>query len=213
MQTEILTKEVWGWGWRSISDPQFVWCKRPVCSADILSNLCQRKTKGGGKTRGGGETYHKTPPQKRFWTPPLMIRFPPPPLFTQCHSPQRKRAQTRQIPFSKASKTGFGGGALWYVFPPPPKIARYVLPPPFANSVQSMWIYTSIRSGRPGPANRPPPPNRPRDTRKACPRGSKRCFLNGVFQSGVFRGWSGSARVEGTKMLENNGVFKQSLSL
>ena len=49
--------------------------------------ISQRKTKGGGKLRGGGETYHKSPPQKRFWTPPLMIRFPPPPLFTQCHSP------------------------------------------------------------------------------------------------------------------------------
>ena len=31
---------------------------------------------------------NKAPPQKRFWIPPLMIRpSPPPPLFTQCHSP------------------------------------------------------------------------------------------------------------------------------
>ena len=30
---------------------------------------------------------------------------------------------------------------------------------------------------------------------------------NGVFQSGVRRGWPGSARAEGTKMLENAGVF------
>ena len=45
------------------------------------------------------------------------------------------------------------------------------------------------------------------------PRGNKRCFLNGVFQSGVFRGWSGSARAEGTKMLWNTGIFRHSLSL
>ena len=44
----------------------------------------QRKTKGGenrwgGKT-GGQETYHKTPPQKRFWTPPTYDTIPPPPF-------------------------------------------------------------------------------------------------------------------------------------
>ena len=33
---------------------------------------------------------------------------------------------------SEASKTGFGGRALWYVFPPQ-KIARYVLPPYFSR--------------------------------------------------------------------------------
>ena len=27
------------------------------------------------------KTYHKTPSQKRFWTPPPMIRFPPPFVF------------------------------------------------------------------------------------------------------------------------------------
>ena len=41
---------------------------------------------------------------------------------------------------------------------------------------------------------------------------NKRCFLNGVFQSGVFRGWPGSARAEGTQMPENAGVFGHSLS-
>ena len=92
----------------------------------------QRKTKGV-ENSGEGKTYHKTPPPKRFWTPPPLIHFPPPCLFTQCHFPLRERAQTRQIPLSEPSKTGFGGHTLWYVsFPPPPtpKIARYVLPPP-----------------------------------------------------------------------------------
>ena len=31
-----------------------------------------------GWDSGEGKTYHKAPPQKRFWTPPLLIRFPPP---------------------------------------------------------------------------------------------------------------------------------------
>ena len=45
------------------------------------------------------------------------------------------------------------------------------------------------------------------------PMSNKRCFLNGVFQSGVLRGWPGSARAEDTKMPENTGVFRHSLSL
>ena len=40
------------------------------------------------------------------------------------------------------------------------------------------------------------------------PRSNKRCFLNGVFQSGLFKRWSASARAEGTKMLEKTGVFQ-----
>ena len=38
----------------------------------------REKQGGGGGNSGEGKTYHKSPPQKRFWTPPLMIRFPPP---------------------------------------------------------------------------------------------------------------------------------------
>ena len=39
------------------------------------------------------------------------------------------------------------------------------------------------------------------------PRSNKRCFLNGVFQFGVFRGWPGSGRPERSKMLDKSGVF------
>ena len=42
---------------------------------------------------------------------------------------------------------------------------------------------------------------------------SKRCFLNCVFQNGVFRGWSGSVGAKGTKMLAKTGVFRHSSSL
>ena len=56
-----------------------------------------------------------------------------------------------------------------------------------------------------------PPP--PREQGKKIFRGKLfsllRCFLNGVFQSGVLRGWSRSARAESTKLLENTSVFRQ----
>ena len=44
------------------------------------------------------------------------------------------------------------------------------------------------------------------------PRSNKRCFLNGVFQSGALRGLWGSAKTEGTKMHKNTGVLRQFLS-
>ena len=46
----------------------------------LRATIGQRKTKGGVENSGEGKTYHKTPPQKRFWTPPPMIRSPPPPV-------------------------------------------------------------------------------------------------------------------------------------
>ena len=62
-------------------------CDTPLCDTiskgycaiwgGYLASDIQRKTKGGGNS-GEGKTYHTTPPQKRFWPPPLMIRFPPP---------------------------------------------------------------------------------------------------------------------------------------
>ena len=95
--------------------------------------LYQRETKGGG-TQGRGKHTIKPLPKNGFGPPPTYDTFPPPPLFTPCHSHLRKRAQTGQIPFSEASKTGFGGGTLRYVSPPfNPKIARYVLPLPLCE--------------------------------------------------------------------------------
>ena len=94
-------------------------------------SLFQRKTQGGGELRGG-KPYHKAPPQKRFWTPPLMIRFPP--LCSRNvillrgngHRPDKSH-------FLRPPKLGLEG-ALYSPFPPPKKIVRYVLPPPpFAN--------------------------------------------------------------------------------
>ena len=121
-----------GGEWGSNFDPhapeKFVW--------DLCFIL---KAKRGGKLRGGGKHTINPLPKNGFGPPPPpMIRFPRP-LCSRNVILLRKRAQTRQIPLSEASKTGFGGGALWYVFPPPPKIARYVLPPPFAHSQRYPW--------------------------------------------------------------------------
>ena len=74
---------------------------------------------------GEGKTYHKSPPQKRFWTPPLMIRFPPPLCSRNVILLRGNGHRPEKIPLSEASKTGFGGGALWYV--PPPPLNRIVM--------------------------------------------------------------------------------------
>ena len=62
-------------------------------SAGILRKFCRtfrqfsattpslREKQRGVENSGEGKTYHKTPSQKRFWTPPPMIRFPPPVCF------------------------------------------------------------------------------------------------------------------------------------
>ena len=49
----------------------------PVAIAD---QHFQRKQRGV-ENSGEGKTYRKTPSQKPFWTPPPMIRFPPPFVF------------------------------------------------------------------------------------------------------------------------------------
>ena len=51
---------------------------------DVELRFLQRKTKGG-ETQGRGK-HTITPPQKRFWTPPLMIRFPPPFVYAMSFS-------------------------------------------------------------------------------------------------------------------------------
>ena len=89
-----------------------------------IMNFFSRKTKGM-ENSGEEKTYHKNPSPKAVLDPPSpMIRFPPP-LFTQCHFPQRERAQTRPISLSEPSKTDFGEHTLWYISPQ--KIARYIL--------------------------------------------------------------------------------------
>ena len=82
---------------------------------------------GGWKTQGRGNHTINPSPKTVLDPPPTYGTFPSL-LFTPYHFPQRKRTQTRRIPVSEASKTGFGGGTLQYVSPPP-QIARYVLHP------------------------------------------------------------------------------------
>ena len=57
----------------SDSSPIILWGKHGKCGSPYI-----REKQRGGENSGEGKAYHKTPPQKRFWTPPLMIRFPPP---------------------------------------------------------------------------------------------------------------------------------------
>ena len=79
---------------------------------------------------GEGKTYHKTPSQKRFWTPPPMIRFPPPVCFRLVVLLRGNRRRPGKSHFLRPPKLVLEG-ALYGMFSPP-KIARYVLPPPLA---------------------------------------------------------------------------------
>ena len=96
-----------------------------ICPKFVL--IFSEKNKGGWKTQGSGKHTIKPPSQKRFWNPPPMIRFPPPVCFRPVVFLRGNR-QTRQIPFSEASKTGFGGRTLWYVFPPENRTIRSAPP-------------------------------------------------------------------------------------
>ena len=69
--------------------------------------MWSEKNKGGRKLRGRAKHTIKLFPKNGFGPPPPMICSPP--LFVHAY---RKRAQTRRIPFSDASKTGFRGGTL-----------------------------------------------------------------------------------------------------
>ena len=60
----------------SFGAAQNLWQKPKVPPFLGSPSFFLEKNKGGGKRRGA-ETYHKTPPQKWFWTPPPIMCFPP----------------------------------------------------------------------------------------------------------------------------------------
>ena len=83
-----------------------------------------RKKMGGGETQGRGK--HKAPPQKRFWTPPLMIRFPLSSrnvilLTGNGHKPDKSH-------FLRPPKLGLEG--LYSTFSPPKNRTIRFAPPP-----------------------------------------------------------------------------------
>ena len=62
---DAVKKGVWIAMWKNCVVHRCV----PRCSVVMVQS---EKNKGGGENSGEGKTYHKTPPQKRFWTPPLI---------------------------------------------------------------------------------------------------------------------------------------------
>ena len=89
----------------------------------------KRKTKGGGGNSGEGKTHHKTPPQKRFWTPPLMIRFPPPFVYAVSFSLEETGTdQTTNPTFAPPPKLVLEG-VLYGTFSPPKSHDTFCPPP------------------------------------------------------------------------------------
>ena len=109
--------------------------KCPVCSADILSNLCGiiRERPRGVENSGGGEhtvNSAKNPSPKTFLDPPHTIRFPPPPFFGNSLSfPLKARGTDQTNPNFWGLQKCFWRAHSAVRFPPP-KFTRYVLPPP-----------------------------------------------------------------------------------
>ena len=112
----------------------------------------QRETKGGGELRGA-ENIPSSPSPKTVLDPPLMIRFPPPlcsrPVILlrgNGHRPDKSH-------FLRPPKLVLEG-ALYSTFPlpPPPKVARYVLPPPlceFPTQLQTIFVHELQRVALP----------------------------------------------------------------
>ena len=133
------TDILWSAYHRSLWDiviKQLMQKSRQHCEAPSLDRLClfsqradgspcQRKTKGGGKLREG-KTYHKTPSQKRFWTPLPMIRFPPPVCFRPVVLLRGNRHRPGKSHFLRPPN--FGGRTLWHVFPQKNRTIRFAAP-------------------------------------------------------------------------------------
>ena len=107
------------------------------------------KQRGGGKLRGGENIPWIPSPKNGFGPPHLWYDLPPPFVHAMSFSLEETGAdQTKSL--SEASKTGFWGGALWYVSPPKNRAIRFARP--FANS-QPMTVLTIL--GHFGPAQKP----------------------------------------------------------
>ena len=136
------------------------------------NRCCNRseKNKGGGKLREG-KRYHQTPPQKRFWTPPPMIRFPPPLVHALSFSLEGMGHRPDQSHFLSPPKLVLEGAlrSTQYCFPTPPsKIARYFLPPhlQFPNTHYSLRIPPDLLQESLGPFG----PEVSRECPRRCPR-------------------------------------------
>ena len=90
-----------------------------------------REKQKGVENSGEGKTYHKTPSQKRFWTPPPMVRFPPPVCFLPVVFLRGNRHRPGKSHFLRPPKLVLEG-ALYGTFPPQTRAIRF--PPPLAAS-------------------------------------------------------------------------------
>ena len=97
--------------------------------------LVSESSKGGWKTRGGGEHTVKPLPKNMIGSPPPPYDTIPPRLFGDSLSFKRKEAPTRATPISEASKSGFGEHALQYVFTPQIHVTFLPSHQPLPNSL------------------------------------------------------------------------------
>ena len=98
--------------------------------------LLREKQRGGVENSGEEKTYHKTPSQKRLWTPPPMIGFPPPVCFRPVVFLRGNRHRPGKSHFLRPPKLVLEG-ALCVRFPRPQNRTMRFAPPlaAFQNSV------------------------------------------------------------------------------
>ena len=103
----------------------------------LLGGKFVRERQRGVENSGEGKTYHKAPPQKRFWTPPPTYDTPSPLFVHALRSGNGHRPH--QSHFVRPPKLVLEG-ALYSMFPPPKSHDTFYLP--FAVSQILFCRYT-----------------------------------------------------------------------
>ena len=112
----------------------------PMFNLDIWTIGFIREKQRGVENSGEGKTYHKTPPPKRFWTLPPMIRPPPPRLFTPCHFLRGNEHRPDESHFLRPPKLVWRGRSIVPSPLPLQKIARYVSPAPPPFEIPQLYL-------------------------------------------------------------------------
>ena len=107
-------------------------CKNAVLRRVLREVFFQRETKGGGKLREGGGEHTIKPLPKNGFGPPTYDTIPPPLCSRSVILLRGNGHRPDKSHFLRPPKVVLEG-ALYSTFPPPPKIARYVLPPPICE--------------------------------------------------------------------------------
>ena len=113
------------------------------------SMISIREKQRGGETQGRGKHTINPLPKNGFGPPPLMIQFPPPLCSRNVILLRGNGHRPDKSHFLRPPKLVLEG-APYGTFPPPPQIARYVLPPPSRIPTSITFNECQSATGRSG---------------------------------------------------------------